>query len=100
MLESFVVAILIAVSVLVPGKDCLLFLGSLVVAGVLTTKVFSTLGNNWTELLNCFWSGPTSAKSLGTLFILSFIKTMFDVVPSGSVGKGIGAGVAAVVTSG
>ena len=30
-----------------------------------------TLPYNSTELLNCFWSGPTSVKSFGTLFILS-----------------------------
>ena len=54
------------------------------------TVVFCTLPNNCTELLNCFWSGPTSAKSLGTLFMLSFIKTMLDVEPNGSLGKGTG----------
>ena len=47
--------------------------------------MFSTLPNNCTELLNCFWSGPTSDKSLGTLFILSFIKTVCDVLPSSNV---------------
>ena len=53
------------------------------------TNVFCTLPNNCTELLNCFWSGPTSAKSLGTLFILSFIKTILAVEAGGSEGKGI-----------
>ena len=49
--------------------------------------MFVTLPNSWTELLNCFWSGPTSDKSLGILFILSFIKTMLAVSPSSSFGK-------------
>ena len=62
--------------------------------------VFCTLANNWTELLNCFWSGPTSSKSLGTLFILSFIKTIFEVDPKGSVGKGTAGGLAVVLIEG
>ena len=49
--------------------------------GVVAVVMFWTLPNNWTELLNCFWSGPTSVKSLGILFILSFIKTIWDVWP-------------------
>ena len=47
-----------------------------------TSLVFSTLPNNLTELLNCLCSGPTSVKSLGILFILSFIKTVCEVLPS------------------
>ena len=45
---------------------------------------FWTLPNNWTELLNCFWSGPISVKSLGILLILSFIKTTWEVLPNSS----------------
>ena len=51
-------------------------------------NVFSTLPNNCTELLNCFCCGPTSDKSLGTLFILSLNKTAFEINdPVGISGK-------------
>ena len=59
------------------------------VATPLEGWVFTTLPNNSTELLNCLCSGPTSDKSLGTLFILSFNKTTWDVLPSSLVGKGV-----------
>ena len=81
MFESSDVAILIAVSVNIPGKNCIL----------VVAELFSTLPYNCTELLNCFCSGPTSDKSLGTLFMLSFINTIFAVLPSSPVGKGVAA---------
>ena len=40
---------------------------------------FSTLPNNLTELLNWLWVGPTSDKSLGTLFMLSLYRGMYEV---------------------
>ena len=43
-----------------------------------------TLPNKSTELLNCVCNGPTSFKSLGTLFILSFNNVINAVVFSGS----------------
>ena len=76
MLESVAVAMLIAVSVFIPGKYCKLFLEAL---ALVPTTVLVTLPDNWTELLNCFCSGPTSAKSLGTLFILSLNNTILAV---------------------
>ena len=82
MLESSAVSIFIAVSDNVPGKYC-----------TLEVAVFSTLPNSWTELENCFWSGPTSSKSLGILFILSFNKTILAVSFISSTGNGVGIGV-------
>ena len=63
-------------SVDIPGKYC-----------TFDVVVLLTLPKSWTELLNCFWSGPTSDKSLGILFILSFIKTIFAVLFTSPVGK-------------
>ena len=63
-------------SVDMPGKYCMF-----------DVAVLFTLPNNWTELLNCFWSGPTSDKSLGTLLILSLNKTILAVLLSSFVGK-------------
>ena len=50
------------------------------VVGAAAVIIFSTLPNNCTELLYCFWSGPTSVKSLGTLFILSLNNTILEVL--------------------
>ena len=47
--------------------------------------LFSTLPNNLTLLLNCFCCGPTSDKSLGTLFILSPSKLAKEVLPISNV---------------
>ena len=74
------------VSANLDGKYCLLTTPKLVdipgTVPVATPKVFSTLPNNLTELLNCFWSGPTSDKSLGILFILSFNNVICEVTPT------------------
>ena len=55
----------------------------------LTTTLgrFSTLPCKLILLLNCLCSGPTSVRSLGTLFILSAIKTVWDVLPNSFVGS-------------
>ena len=55
--------------------------------------VLFTLPYNLTELLNCFCSGPTSDKSLGTLFMLSFNNTtcpvLFNSVAVGKIGGSV-----------
>ena len=64
--------------------------------------ILVTLPYKVTELLYCFWSGPTSVKSLGILFILSLNNTVNAVlfvslegnkplsIPPASAGIGVG----------
>ena len=69
-------SIVFVVKDLLPGKYCAFFPGY--VPGLNVGSAKSTLPKSTAELLNCLSWGPTSVKSLGTLFMLSFISVIND----------------------